>query len=161
MAELIPRAAAALAKAKELTLAIDDEDWYDLWHTHPDWEGDGNEGPEARRPFLVALFTMLGRLRLLSAAFARPNQFWALVDANDSANDAVYFHTQNPNYDNFPIEFDFPDFDAQVPEWLTSYVDRSIYRIGAASRDGRIEYYVIPIEAERDTSKGLPDARTS
>ncbi len=34
-------------------------DWYNLWHTHVDWDGEGNRDPEVRRACLMALVTML------------------------------------------------------------------------------------------------------
>jgi hypothetical protein len=153
MSEPTPRAAMALAKAAHFTVSIGEEDWYDLWHTHPDWEGDGNASLDARQPFLSALFTMLDRLRRQSASFAKPSQVWALVNEDDSANDAVYFHTRNPNADNFPVDFDFLDFQASVPAWLDAHVDHGIYRVGAALREGQMEYYILPREAACVTGK--------
>jgi hypothetical protein len=35
-------------------------EWYDLWHTHVDWRGEGTRRPEGRRVLLRLLFYAWG-----------------------------------------------------------------------------------------------------
>lgn len=87
--------------------------WYDMWHTHPDWRGDGNRGGRHRRRHLEAGFIMSERALRQAAATGRPMQVFMSIMVRDAAQDAVWVHTPNPNRDNFP--FTFPDVQWDVP----------------------------------------------
>lgn len=87
--------------------------WYDMWHTHPDWRGDGNRGGRHRRRHLEAGATMFDRALRQAAESGRPMQVFMSIDARDGSYDAVWAHTPNPNRDNFP--FTFPDVRWDVP----------------------------------------------
>ena len=73
--------------------ALDESDWFDFWHTHVDWKGDGNQSVEARRLFLQALFRVFEKIELVVTDWKKPAQVWVIIEEKDSSQDAVYLHT--------------------------------------------------------------------
>lgn len=115
--------------------------WSDYMHWHVDWRGMGNRSWRARRAHLAALFTLFRRLVSQSAGWPWEHQVWLLIAPSDSAQDAVYLHTPNPNADNFPNRFEGTDWDAPVPERLREFlVDRS-WQFGR--HEGRCTHFVV------------------
>ena len=78
--------------------------WFDLGHTHVDWDGDGNKDWKNRERFLTELFGLYDQYKSELKKYPREYQLWVTIDDNDSGQDAVYIHTMNPNADNFPIK---------------------------------------------------------
>lgn len=76
--------------------------WFDLWHTHFDWFGYGNHSFDKRKPHLDKLFRHFELLKQKASELKTDYQIWATILDNDSASDALYLHTPNPNRDNFP-----------------------------------------------------------
>ena len=103
---------------------LDEASWHDMWHTHADWRGDGNTSEEARQNFLGELFAIYEHILERTQNWRKPYQVWLVINEADSAEDAVYLHTQNPNRDNFPYPcFNTVTWTDFVPEWLRSHVD--------------------------------------
>ncbi|MCL2075684.1 MAG: hypothetical protein FWH15_04455 [Betaproteobacteria bacterium] len=73
------------------------EAWFDHWHCHFDWEGFGNDDFSRRKPHLDKLFRhfeiLVNRVKFLQKDF----QLFAMIHDYDSAGDALYLHTPNPN----------------------------------------------------------------
>lgn len=126
------------------TLEMGPDDWFEFWHTHLDWDGAGNASPEARRPYLKALFDLLQRLQQRLPSFPKPCQIWLFIDESDSGQDAVYLHSPNPNRDNFPLDFGFVDFSAECPAWIIEFVPADRYRVGRDVREGEVVYFIVP-----------------
>jgi hypothetical protein len=78
--------------------------WFDLWHTHVDWKGEGNKNWTVREKFLTKLFRLFRQYKTALKSYPNDYQLWIEIDVNDSGEDAVYIHTKNPNSDNFPIK---------------------------------------------------------
>jgi len=78
--------------------------WFDLWHTHFDWFGYGNHSFTKRKPHLDKLFRHFELLEQKAKNLKTDYQIWATILDVDSANDALFLHTPNPNRDNFPLE---------------------------------------------------------
>ncbi|WP_461791427.1 hypothetical protein [Pedobacter sp.] len=76
--------------------------WFDLWHTHFDWRGYGNESFKKRKPHLDKLFRHFELLEQKVKCLETDFQIWATILDSESANDALFLHTPNPNHDNFP-----------------------------------------------------------
>lgn len=78
--------------------------WFDLWHTHFDWKGYGNNSFKQRKPHLDKLFRHFDlleqKLKILNADY----QIWATILDFDSYSDALHLHTPNPNHENFPLK---------------------------------------------------------
>jgi hypothetical protein len=84
----------------------DPEHWFDLWHWHFDWSGLGNDSFKRRRPHLDKLFRhfdiIVEKVEHLKLEF----QLFAIINDKNSASDAVYLHTPNPNDSEFPLTWD-------------------------------------------------------
>lgn len=85
-----------------LNFIDNDKPWFDLWHTHFDQKGYGNDSFKRRKPHLDKLFrefdTLVEKAKLLKTNY----QIWATLLDYDSYSDALFLHTPNPNHDNFP-----------------------------------------------------------
>jgi hypothetical protein len=110
--------------------------WYDLKHWHVDWGGLGNFSWRGRRAHLAALFTMYRRLLAQTRAWQEPHQCWLFIDAGDGSNDAVYLHTRNPNQDNFPLDFKWVVWEADVPARLREFMTDPAWQFGLSDGQG-------------------------
>ena len=110
--------------------AVRPEGWYDFMHWHADWSGLGNLRWQGRHEHLRGLFTMFRRLLAETAAWSTPHQVWLRIDAADSAQDAVFRHTPNPNAANFPYEFPGVVWDAPVPERMREFFTDPAWQFG-------------------------------
>lgn len=81
-----------------------EEAWFDLWHTHFDWNGYGNHSFDSREPHLNKLFRHFDLLIEKAVSLETDYQIWATVLDFDSYSDALYLHTPNPNRNNFPYK---------------------------------------------------------
>ncbi|MEO5909781.1 MAG: hypothetical protein ABIP95_02780 [Pelobium sp.] len=76
--------------------------WFDRWHTHFDWFGYGNQNFTKRKPHLDKLFRHFELLEQKAKYLETNYQILATIFDRDSAIDALYLHTPNPNQNNFP-----------------------------------------------------------
>lgn len=105
--------------------------WFDLWHTHPDWEGDGNRGPRHRRRHLRAGFDLFQAALRQAPEVPRPVQVFLVIDALDSSQDAVHVHSENPNRDNYPFDFPGVAWDVPAPVILREFLaERPEWQLG-------------------------------
>ncbi len=79
-----------------------DKAWFDLWHTHFDWHGYGNDSFKRRKPHLDKLFREFDVLEKKAKLLKTEFQIWATLLDFESYDDALFLHTPNPNHDNFP-----------------------------------------------------------
>jgi hypothetical protein len=90
-------------KAKKLDLG-NPNTWFDRWHYHLDWCGYGNSSFNRRRPHLDKLFRhfdiLVNKTKNLKSNF----QLYAVLLDFDSASDALFLHTPNPNNSQFPFK---------------------------------------------------------
>lgn len=76
--------------------------WFDYWHVHYDDYGYGNTSFKRRKPHLDMLFrhyTIAANIMLQTHS---DFQLWIFVNEFTSQDDALYFHTPNPNDSEFP-----------------------------------------------------------
>jgi len=92
--------------------------WFDLWHTHMDWDGEGNADWLTREKYLLASIAFYKKAAGKMYGYPHPFQMWIIVDTNDSGEDAVYIHSPNPNEDNYPIKLE-PVKNPQVDPEIT------------------------------------------
>jgi hypothetical protein len=52
------------------SLNLSDDSWFDMWHTHLDWSGKGNQGLKPRRDHLIALFSLYEHLFMQLQSFS-------------------------------------------------------------------------------------------
>jgi hypothetical protein len=116
--------------------------WFDLWHTHVDWRGEGNAGPQERQPFLRALFALWAEVETVARDLTCPWQSWLVIDAGDSSQDAVYLHTPNPNRDNFPYPFAGVVWGVEPPDWLAELLTGTGAEVGRSDHEGAELFWV-------------------
>ena len=116
-------------------------DWYDLWHQHFDWDGRGNLSRRDRNQHLKALFTAFDNVVEQLNDYHDPYQTWIFISAHDSGQDAIYFHTPNPNKDNFPYTFDGFVWGKNIPELLALHLKEK-HVVGVTQFDGETWYAV-------------------
>ena len=91
-------------KKYQLDFSGGPKSWFDLWHTHVDWDGEGNTDWLVRKRNLHRLMELYTQYKQQLSAYPREYQIWISIDDVDSGQDAVYIHTKNPNADNFPYK---------------------------------------------------------
>ena len=129
-------------KSRSFALRMDKKQWCDLHHQHFDWNGRGNTSRVHRVLHLNALLRALRRARIELAAYGLPYQLFAYIDLENSANDALYVHTPNPNGSEFPNPIESVSTLVPAPPILAARVDASQYEV-RRYREGAV-YYVVP-----------------
>lgn len=123
---------------------MDKKKWCDLHHEHFDWEGRGNASRAHRIKHLNALLRALRRARTELAAYGQPHQVFAYVDLENSANDALYVHTPNPNGTEFPTPIESMSAPVPAPALLAARVNTRQYEVRRYGGRGDAIYFVIP-----------------
>ena len=102
--------------------------WCDLSHQHFDWEGFGDHSWLDRRRHLAVLLKAFRRAQIELNSFPGEYQVFALITPGDSAGDAVYVHTPNPNGTPFPM---VPNGERifQLPSLLAGRIDMTRYQV--------------------------------
>lgn len=117
-------------KARNLGLTLDEDDWYDYWHTHFDWEGQGNIKRKHRKEFLKAY---LVALECLSKQIKQTNfkcQCGLWIFPADSYSDAIFLHSKKPKEDNFPINMDEFVWTTDIPPVFRGLVEKDKFMYG-------------------------------
>ncbi len=116
--------------------ALDADGWFDYWHAHPDILGRANRA----RPMVASL-----TCRLLQQAEERvssrrdPVQVWATLCEN-TANNAVYIHSPNPNGTPFPNVFAGVAWGVEPVEDMGLVT--SGHEIGKWVHEGEVVYFI-------------------
>ncbi|RBL63394.1 hypothetical protein BRN25_02605, partial [Xanthomonas oryzae pv. oryzae] len=74
---------------------MEPESWFDLWHTHVDWDGRGHS-PENRRMVNAVAVRVLCYLQARLAHRGTSVQLWA-DPSPATTNTGIYAHSANPN----------------------------------------------------------------
>jgi hypothetical protein len=130
------------SKTQEIKLELGEKDWYDFWHIHLDMNGDGNSSEEKHREFIIENLTLFQNFREQANNFKKSWQCWIVIDPTDSSQDAIYFHTENPNHDNFPCTFEFVKWGIDMPDLLTGLINLTVYEIGQSDYNGFRTYWI-------------------
>jgi len=109
--------------------------WFDFWHTHVDWDGEGNKNFNIRLKYLKELLKLYENLKKDLKLYPNNYQIWIVIDENDSSEDAVCIHTKNPNNENFPLKMD------NMKTWKTDNEDLSNFMLQTGLEILEVEYY--------------------
>lgn len=107
---------------------LDPDEWFDLWHTHLDWDGKGNTRPENRNRCIELVYKMLEKAEELTKHRGREVQCFAILHPNTMDN-AVYIHSENPNGSVFPFQFESVRWGYRSLE-IERIVDMGTYEVG-------------------------------
>ena len=132
-----------LQKAQTFSLSLGGGGWFDAWHYHADWPGYGNLGWRHRKLHIEALCLVFRNISLQVADSSSPYQLWLYLDLQDAGQDAVYFHTPNPNQANFPmvlpnVTWGFSELEQLLAQWLAPLP----LRAGIGVWEGNQQFYV-------------------
>ena len=116
--------------------------WCDLSHRHVDWEGVGNQSWRDRRRHLAVLLHVFRRAQVELERFPGRYQVFACVTPNDSASDAVYVHTPNPNGTPFPMT-DPGEPIRRLPPLLAGRIDPARYRLFRSGTGASATYTIV------------------
>jgi hypothetical protein len=114
---------------REFNIDMSEESWYQMWHTHLDWEGITTKSKKHRKIHILYYLKFLDKIDMQAKENKRNLQTWIYLSGDNGAYDAIYLHTQNP-YSEFPIKFKNIDWDIEIPLIFTDLVDLSRFKIG-------------------------------
>ena len=138
-------------KARSYKVDMAGKRWCDLWHQHFDWDGAGNASWRDRRRHLAVLLHAFRRAQAELASFHGEHQVFVIVSPSDSASDAVFVHTPNPNGTPFPVE-PFGERVLSLPPLLARRLDMHRYQVFGAG-EGASRKYTIMAKVRADTEK--------
>jgi len=120
---------------------LSDEASYDFWHHHVDWKGRGNLSAKDRVAHLKALFTIFENVLEQVKTYKKPYQTWLSINSKDAYQDALFFHTPNPNQNNFP--YAFPGFETtdNIPPIIRDFISDK-YEVARLEENGQ-KWYVV------------------
>lgn len=95
----------------------EDDEWYNMWHTHIDFRGYSNYSIKHHRKHILFLIELFQNILESAKHFNDLYQTWILINIEDGSQDAVYFHTQNP-YIEFPVKFPEICWGIKIPELI-------------------------------------------
>jgi len=126
--------------ADEAFSSIDPDDWFDYWHTHPDWDGKGNSKPENRIRANELTYSLLQKAEELTKHRNNNVQCWAII-TEDTMDNSVFIHTKNPNGTEFPFTYEDVKWDISNQD-IEQTIDSSNYQIGLYSGEHGNTYYI-------------------
>lgn len=129
-------------KAELYNLDFGKEDWFDLWHTHLDFYGVGNNSLKIKREHIKANIALLYSLLEELQTLEKPYQSWIEIVDEDASLDAIYIHTPNPNEDNFPLKIEKLNWNCTVPKYLKDIIDLKEFNVGHYTWDSYNSYII-------------------
>ena len=125
-----------------LDFSGDENSWFDLWHTHIDWNGKGYESPESRKAYLYKLLSTFIEFKSELRNYPHEFQIWIIINEEDSSEDGIYIHTKNPNEDNFPIKIN-PIYNYQSKNTIISeFIEETNLKFATVMYEDNIYYYL-------------------
>jgi hypothetical protein len=82
----------------------DTSTWFKNWHLHFDWRGYGDNSFKRRKPHLDKLFRHFQFLSKETKSLKSEFQLYAVILDFQSSSDALFMHTPNRNYSQFPFK---------------------------------------------------------
>ena len=116
--------------------------WFDMWHTHVDWDGDGSTSRMYRYAQLRTLFRLFRRIQATVKCKQFNAQVFAVVTECEPGQDAVFIHSANPNstpYPYWPTDARWLD---SLPSWLATHVAIERYHVGLQVWNGKKSYFI-------------------
>ena len=120
---------------------LDIESWFDFWHTHPDWKSKGNKNSDTRAWVTAITYELLKEVESITKPQGSRLQVWATI-CNDTGNNAVFIHSENPNNTPFPFKFSDVQWCTESPPELNGLIDNSTHEIGVWDYDSEVVYFV-------------------
>ena len=122
-------------EVNNVNLKLDDEYWFDLWHTHLDFWGRGKLGSKIRKEHITAHLALYNNILNQLEHFKKPYQTWVSISENEPCMDAVFIHSVNPNNDNFPLEISNLKRNCTLPDRFKNLIDVDKFDIAYDEND--------------------------
>ena len=94
---------------------------------------------------MKAMFLAFGNILQQAKASGISFQAFVNICIEDARQDALYFHTPNPNANNFPHQFEGYEWQADLPKFLEPFVDNRLHEIGKIRFDEKTWYTIVPL----------------
>jgi hypothetical protein len=128
-------------KSRKTLENLDYLSWFNLWHTHPDWNSKGNRCIENRTAVAELSYRLLQYAEQLASVSRQSIQIFAIL-SHDTGNSAVYIHTENPYGTPYPLEFKEALWDLPAPTELSGIVNLETHAIGRIVNTDSVEYII-------------------
>ncbi|MBI5540799.1 MAG: hypothetical protein HY951_12115 [Bacteroidia bacterium] len=135
---------------KQLDFSGGPNSWFDLWHTHVDWDNNFNKNWSTKKIFIDKLLEIYELLKVKLKKYPHDYQVFISIIENDLSQNAVYIHSKNPNLDNFPINIVSADKFKIKDKELNKYISGLGLEIVPYIFDNELQYYLF------DRKYGIP-----
>ncbi|MPM13549.1 hypothetical protein SDC9_59906 [bioreactor metagenome] len=130
-------------QVKNFEVDLSEDSWCRMWHEHLDWYGVTLVSYKHRKIHIMYYLKIIEKIELETKGSKRDFQTWIYLDKNDGTNDAIYFHTDNPE-GNFPFVLDNVQWNIEVPTMLMELLDLSKFNVGIIRDEkGNVLSYII------------------
>ncbi|NBI28652.1 hypothetical protein [Chengkuizengella marina] len=125
------------------TYELDIEDnWFDFYHIHLDFSGHGNNSKKIRNEHIKAHLSLYKNILKQLEKYENSFQSWICIHEEDTGADAVYVHTKNPNYDDFPFQNENINWECKIPNSLMNLIDIEKFNVGYISSNHENTYFI-------------------
>ncbi|WP_139355774.1 hypothetical protein [Clostridium felsineum] len=114
---------------REFNIDMSKESWYGMWHIHLDWDGITSTSDKHRKLHILYYLKIFDRIDNQTNGSNREFQTWIYLDKHDGVDDALYFHTENPECD-FPYRLENIEWNVEIPSILKDLLYLSNFNIG-------------------------------
>jgi len=128
--------------AEQYDLDFGKEGWFDMWHTHLDFYGHGNNSLKIRREHIKAHIALYNSFLEKLRTIGKPYQLWIELVDEDASFDSVYIHTPNPNEDNFSLKIENINWDSSVPEYFKDLINLNEFHVGHYKWESNSNYLI-------------------
>lgn len=130
-------------QVRDFDIDLSEDSWYRMWHTHLDWSGVTSVSYKHRKIHVMYYLKILDKIEFETKEVERDFQAWIYLDRYDGSNDAIYFHTDNPEGD-FPLTLETIEWNAEIPTILLKSLDLSGFNVGAIKNEKQdVQAYII------------------
>lgn len=129
-------------KVNNYDLKIEKDSWFDLWHTHLDFYGYGNNNLKIRKEHMKANIALYKDFQETLQELEMPYQLWIEIVEEDASLDAIYLHTSNPNQNNFPFKIDNVNRNCTIPTYLNGVINLNEFNVGQYKSESSTIYLI-------------------
>lgn len=123
-------------KVKHYDLKIEKDSWFDLWHTHLDFYGYGNNSLKIRKEHMKAHIALYKDFQESLQELEMPYQLWIAIVDEEASSDAVYLHT------SFPFKIDNVNRNCTIPTYLKEVINLNEFNVGQYKSESSTIYLI-------------------
>lgn len=128
---------------RDFNVDLSEESWYGMWHIHLDWDGITSVSDKHRKIHILYYLKIFEKIDKQTRENKRNFQTWIYLDGYEGGDDALYFHTENPESE-FPYWLDNIEWNIEIPPILIGLLDLSNFNIGMIKgKEENVYSYII------------------